>query len=80
MGRKNKKVHMSARGDLADALRREPSLSAFTFDGPYQISGSELLDHMYCADNGRWYETPVDWYGLAKAARQTSWHQSALYF
>ncbi|MDL7450588.1 phage portal protein, partial [Escherichia coli] len=43
-------------------------------------TGHDLLDNMYCADNGRWYETPVDWYGLARAARQTSWHQSALYF
>lgn len=71
---------MSSRIDLADALRKESSLSAFTFDGPYRLTGHDLLDNMYCADNGRWYETPVDWYGLARAARQTSWHQSALYF
>ena len=80
MSRKNKKVRMSSRIDLADALRKESSLSAFTFDGPYRLTGHDLLDNMYCADNGRWYETPVDWYGLARAARQTSWHQSALYF
>lgn len=71
---------MSSRIDLADALRKESSLSAFTFDGPYRLTGHDLLDNMYCADNGRWYETPVDWYGLARAARQTSSHQSALYF
>lgn len=80
MSRKNKKVRMSSRIDLADALRKESSLSAFTFDGPYRLTGHDLLDNMYCADNGRWYETPVDWYSLARAARQTSWHQSALYF
>ncbi|HFN3881329.1 TPA: phage portal protein, partial [Escherichia coli] len=80
MSRKNKKVRMSSRIDLADALRKESSLSAFTFDGPYRLTGHDLLDNMYCADNGRWYEAPVDWYGLARAARQTSWHQSALYF
>jgi capsid portal protein len=80
MSRKNKKVRMCSRIDLADALRKESSLSAFTFDGPYRLTGHDLLDNMYCADNGRWYETPVDWYGLARAARQTSWHQSALYF
>ncbi|ELP9761376.1 phage portal protein, partial [Salmonella enterica] len=50
------------------------------FDGPYSVSGFDLLDNMYCADNGRWYETPVDFGGLARASRQTSWHQSALYF
>ena len=62
MSRKNKKVRMSSRIDLADALRKESSLSAFTFDGPYRLTGHDLLDNMYCADNGRWYETPVDWY------------------
>ena len=48
---------MSSRIDLADALRKESSLSAFTFDGPYRLTGHDLLDNMYCADNGRWYET-----------------------
>ncbi len=35
---------------------------------------------IYCMDNGRYYETPVDFYGLAKAPRQSAWHESALYF
>lgn len=38
MSRKNKKVRMSSRIDLADALRKESSLSAFTFDGPYRLT------------------------------------------
>ncbi len=54
MSRKNKKLRMSSRIDLADALRKESSLSAFTFDGPYRLTGHDLLDNMYCADNGRW--------------------------
>ncbi|EQB5946289.1 phage portal protein [Citrobacter freundii] len=66
--------------DLSDALRSAPSLSAFSFDGPYRAESYDLLDNMYCADNGRYFETPVDWYGLARASRKTSWHQSALYF
>ncbi|EGO6119997.1 phage portal protein, partial [Escherichia coli] len=83
MSRKNKQRRTNARaaqGSLADSLRSDPTLSAFTFEGPYRLSGADLLDSMYCADNGRWFETPVDWYGLARAARQTSWHQSALSF
>ena len=45
------------------------------------VSGAyDLLDNMYCADNGRYYETPVDWYGLARQFGYASWHQSALYF
>lgn len=41
---------------------------------------ADLLDNLYCMDNGRYYETPVDFYGLAKAPRQSAWHESALYF
>jgi capsid portal protein len=40
----------------------------------------DLLDNMYCADNGRYYETPIDWYGLARQFGYASWHQSALFF
>ncbi|GAB0658984.1 hypothetical protein DZ11F47_21650 [Escherichia coli] len=69
------------KADIGETLKRDPSLSAFTFDGPYQVTGAhDLLDNMYCADNGRYYETPVDWYGLARSFGQASWHQSALYF
>ena len=35
---------------------------------------------MYCADNGRYYETPISWYGLARQFGYASWHQSALFF
>ena len=67
--------------DLAAALKAAPDLNAFTFDGPWPVSGAhDLLDNMYCADNGRYYETPVDWYGLARQFGYASWHQSALYF
>ncbi|EBK9290265.1 phage portal protein, partial [Salmonella enterica] len=69
MSRKNRKKSYN-RGDgvgFERALKSDPALSAFTFDGPYSVSGFDLLDNMYCADNGRWYETPVDFGGLARA-------------
>lgn len=75
--RKNKKRYNR---DFADALKSEPTLSAFSFDGPYPAREYDLLDNMYCADNGRYYETPINWYGLARTFEQSSWHQSALYF
>ncbi|SLM62859.1 MULTISPECIES: phage portal protein [Dickeya] len=85
MKRKNKSgTHQAANAsqpDMASALKSDPGLSAFTFDGPYPVmDGHDLLDNMYCADNGRYYDTPVDWYGLARAFGSASWHQSALYF
>ncbi|MCL7653411.1 phage portal protein, partial [Klebsiella pneumoniae] len=67
--------------DLADALKSAPGLSAFTFDGPWPVTGAhDLLDNMYCANNGRYYETPISWYGLARQFGYASWHQSALFF
>ncbi|STD27884.1 phage portal protein, PBSX family [Edwardsiella tarda] len=78
--KRSKNLSRGTGQDMAQALRDAPGLSAFTFDGPYQTNGWDLLDNMYCADNGRYFETPLDWSGLARAARQTSWHQSALYF
>ncbi|KFB99460.1 PBSX family phage portal protein, partial [Trabulsiella guamensis ATCC 49490] len=78
--RKYTRNNRGGHADIGAALKRDPSLSAFTFNGPYRLESHDLLDNMYCADNGRYYETPVDFYGLAQAARKTSWHQSALYF
>lgn len=67
--------------DISDALRSDPALSAFTFDGPYSVTdGYDLLDSMCCVDNGRYYETPIDWKGLTRAFAQSPLHQSALYF
>lgn len=67
--------------DISDALRSDPALSAFTFDGPFSVTdGYDLLDIMCCVDNGRYYETPIDWKGLTRAFAQSPLHQSALYF
>ena len=53
--------------DLAAELQKLPGLSTFSFDGPWPVSSSyDLLDSMYCADNGRYYDTPISWYGLAR--------------
>ncbi|HGE8309310.1 TPA: phage portal protein, partial [Serratia marcescens] len=67
--------------DLATELQKLPGLSTFSFDGPWPVSSSyDLLDSMYCADNGRYYDTPISWYGLARQFGHASWHQSALIF
>lgn len=67
--------------DLSTELQKLPGLSTFTFDGPWPVNSSyDLLDSMYCADNGRYYETPISWYGLARQFGHASWHQSALMF
>lgn len=75
------RVASTAGSDIAESLKADPALTAFSFDGPYPVRDmADLLDNLYCLDNGRYYETPVDFYGLAKAPRQSAWHESALYF
>ncbi|EHO4505208.1 hypothetical protein [Salmonella enterica] len=38
--------------DIGEALKRDPALSAFTFDGPYQVADAyDLLDNMYQRTN-----------------------------
>jgi capsid portal protein len=76
-----KPIASTAGSDIAESLKADPALTAFSFDGPYPVRDmADLLDNLYCMDNGRYYETPVDFYGLAKAPRQSAWHESALYF
>ena len=76
-----KPITSTAGSDIAESLKADPELTAFSFDGPYPVRDmADLLDNLYCLDNGRYYETPVDFYGLAKAPRQSAWHESALYF
>ncbi|MEQ1965806.1 phage portal protein [Xenorhabdus nematophila] len=55
--------------------------AAFTFETPTPMTSvGDLLDCMECAKNGRWYETPIDFYGLARAFSSAVYHQSPLYF
>lgn len=76
-----KPIGSTAGSDIVESLKADPALTAFSFDGPYPVRDmADLLDNLYCLDNGRYYETPVDFYGLAKAPRQSAWHESALYF
>lgn len=54
---------------------------AFTFGDPVPVlEGRDILDYAECWLNGRWYEPPVNFNGLAKAFRAGTHHASALYF
>ncbi|MBK1686185.1 phage portal protein [Rubrivivax gelatinosus] len=61
----------------ADAAR----LEAFTFGDPVPVMDRrEILDYVECWLNGRWYEPPVSWEGLATSFRAAVHHSSAIYF
>lgn len=56
-------------------------IQAFTFGDPMPVLDSrELLDHLECWMNGRWYEPPLSLAGLAKATRASVFLQSGLMF
>lgn len=62
----------------ADAAAR---MEAFTFGDPTPVMDRrELLDYLECWSNGRWYEPPVSWDGLAKTFRASTHHSSSIYF
>lgn len=54
---------------------------AFTFGEPTQVMDRrDILDYVEAWSNGRWYEPPVSFEGLAKSFRSSTHHGSALYF
>ena len=56
-------------------------VEAFTFGDPVPVmDGRDLMDYCEAWLNGRWYEPPISWEGLARTFRASTHHSSALYF
>jgi PBSX family phage portal protein len=56
-------------------------IEAFTFGDPTPVMDrAGILDYVEAWSNGRWYEPPVSWAGLAKSFHAGTHHGSALYF
>lgn len=63
-----------------NATKIAPGIEAFTFGDPTPVlDRRELLDYIQCLDNGRWYDTPVSFDGLAKTFRSSPHHSSCIY-
>lgn len=55
-------------------------MEAFTFGEPRAVlDRRDILDYVECVDNGRWYEPPVSFTGLAKSLRAAFHHSSPIY-
>ncbi len=53
----------------------------FTFGEPLPaLNQSDMLDYLECWINGKWFEPPISWTGLAKSFRASTHHASAIYF
>ena len=70
-GRKGLKPHA--------AYQQQP-VEAFTFGEPSAVLDKrEILDYIECNGNGKWYEPPISFDGLARSFRAAVHHSSPLY-
>jgi len=55
-------------------------MEAFTFGEPSPVlDRRDILDYVECINNGKWYEPPVNFSGLAKSLRAAVHHSSPIY-
>lgn len=74
----NKKKPYTAK--LQQSAAPAQSMEAFTFGEPTAVlDRRDILDYVECVDNGRWYEPPVSFSGLAKSLRAAVHHSSPIY-
>ena len=74
----NKKAQYTAKQQQTSAPAQ--SMEAFTFGEPTAVlDRRDILDYVECVDNGRWYEPPVSFSGLAKSLRAAVHHSSPIY-
>ncbi|EMW47124.1 phage portal family protein [Escherichia coli 2770900] len=57
-----------------------PKMETFTFGEPVPVlDRRDILDYVECISNGRWYEPPISFTGLAKSLRAAVHHSSPIY-
>lgn len=61
-------------------LQGQQPFEAFSFGEPTAVLDKrDIMDYAECIHNGRWYEPPVSFNGLAKSLRSAVHHSSPLY-
>jgi len=79
-----KRKGRTARPAHTAAIQATPQgggMEAFSFGDPVPVmDGRELMDYAETWLNGKWYEPPTSWEGLARSFRASTHHSSALYF
>ncbi len=61
------------------ASQQQP-VEAFTFGEPSAVLDKrEILDYIECTGNGKWYDPPISFDGLARSFRAAVHHSSPLY-
>jgi PBSX family phage portal protein len=63
------------------AVEAPARAETFSFGDPIPVMDrAEILDYVQTYANGKWFEPPVSWSGLAKSFRAGIHHSSAIYF
>ena len=64
----------------APAAEQKQDFEAFTFGEPSAVLDKrEILDYIECTTNGKWYEPPISFDGLAHSVRAAVHHSSPMY-
>ncbi|AOV98016.1 phage portal protein [Edwardsiella hoshinae] len=65
---------------VAESAAAGNGAMAFTFGEPTAVLDKrDILDYVECISNGKWYEPPVSFSGLAKSLRAAVHHSSPIY-
>lgn len=65
---------------VAESAAANNGAMAFTFGEPTAVLDKrDILDYVECISNGKWYEPPVSFSGLAKSLRAAVHHSSPIY-
>ncbi len=78
MSKRNRRKAFTA--TTQPAQDAEQPFEAFSFSEPTVVLDKrDIMDYAECVHNGRWYEPPVSFHGLAKSLRSALHHSSPLY-
>ena len=76
----NKRSRKAFKAQTPAAPAAPQQVEAFTFGEPSPVMDKrDILDYAECLGNGRWYEPPVSFHGLAKSLRAAVHHSSPIY-
>ena len=78
MSKRNRRKAFTA--TTQPAQNTSQPFEAFSFGEPTAVLDKrDIMDYAECVHNGRWYEPPVSFHGLAKSLRSAVHHSSPLY-
>ncbi len=76
----NKRKNRQRNNRAAPTNTGAQKMEAFTFGEPTPVlDRRDILDYVECISNGKWYEPPVSFAGLAKSLRAAVHHSSPIY-